>query len=242
MKRKLLIVPNRQLEELLDQISCPLERLQQRALLLNDRDAARELLLRASEILQRFGPVLVDAPELLAEDAVTRLDMPVPLALSRSHRYYYKRIIHRLHKLKLGSKTGIACHERANWKSAGSVGAWAVLLYNIVEALRTNGATPDPTTEAFVLQVKRDHRSIAEAASRLPKFGPESVEDWIKTACSPILYIFRLDLKPAKRGKRKRTDQERADPRAKRERDAIVQRIRAMVAGPGKSRSYKSRL
>jgi hypothetical protein len=166
MKRKLPIVPNRQLEELIDQISCPLERLQQRALLLNDSDAA-------SEVLQRFGPVLMDAPELLTEDAVIRLDMPVPVSLSRSHKYYYKRIINRLHKLKLGSKTGIACHKRANWKSAGGVGVWAVLLYNIVETLRASGRAPDYTTEAFALQIKRDHPNILKAASRLPKFGPD---------------------------------------------------------------------
>jgi len=216
--------------------------LKQRALLLDDRGAAKELLRRADEVLQHFGPVLMDKPHLLAAAAPGRLDFPAPVALSRSHRYYYKRVIDRLHGLKLGCKTGIACHKRANWKGTGSIGQWAVLLWNIVEALRTKSTVPDPTTQAFVLDILRTYPEIAKASCRLSRFGPDSVDDWIRNACSPILYIYRPNLQPVKRGKRKRTDKKRADPGAKRGRDAIVQRIRAMVAGPDKSRNFKSRI
>ena len=233
---------DRALRKLILETQPKLAGLKQRALLLDDRGAAKELLRRADEILQHFGPVLMDKPHLLAAVAPGRLDFPAPVALSRSHRYYYKRVIDRLHGLKLGCKTGIACHKRANWKGTGSIGEWAILLHNIVEALRTNGTAPDHTTGAFVVDIRRNHSDIAEAASRLSGFRPDSVDDWIKRACLPILYLYRPNLKPAKRGKRKRRDKQRADPRAKRERDAIVQRIRAMVAVPDKSRSYKSRI
>ena len=182
------------------------------------------------------------APHLLAGVAPVRIDIPAPIALSRSHRYYYKRVIDRLHRLKLGSKTGIACHKRANWKGNNSVGEWAILLYNTVEALRTKSAAPDNTTQAFVLWIQSKHSSIAETASRLRKFGRDNVDHWIKDACCPVLYLFRPELRPGKKGNRKRTDENRADPRLKKERDAIVQRIRAMAAGPDKSRNFKSRI
>jgi hypothetical protein len=230
------------LDRLIDEVESGLPRLRQRALLLGDGAAANELLRRADEVMQHFGPVLMEAPHLLARAARLRLDIPVPIALSRSHLYYYKRVIKQLHELELGSETGIAAHKRANWKGTGSVGGWAILLYNIVEALRTNCIAPDYTTQAHVLHIRKDHPDISRAASKLPEFGRASVEGWIKTACCPILYVYRPELRPAKRGKRKRKDKKRADPRAKRERDAIIQRIRAMVAEPEKSRNYKSRL
>jgi len=230
------------LERLIDGMAPDLHRLQQQALLLGKSDAAKELLRRADEVLQYFGPVLMEAPHLLAGVAPVRVDIPTPIALSRSHRYYYKRVIDRLHRLKLGSKTGIACHKRANWKGTNSIGEWAVLLYNIVEVLRTKSTAPEKTTQAVVLWVKDNQPSIAETASRLSKFGADSVDIWIRDACCPILYVLRPELRPAKRGNRKRTDEQRADPRAKRERDAIIQRIRSMVAGRNKSRSFKSRI
>jgi hypothetical protein len=192
-------------------------------------------------VLQHFGPVLTDAPHLLAEEAVTRFDIPAPVAISRNHRYYYKRVVDHLRKLKLGSKTGIACHGRANWKGDGSVGAWAIALVNTVEALRTQSPVSDHIIQAFVRVIEKDHPRIAQTASTLPEFGSGSVDEWIRKGCSPILYILLPSLRPAKRGKKKITDIERADPRAKRERDAIVQRIRSMAAAQDKSRSFKSR-
>jgi hypothetical protein len=230
------------LENLINQIPSELERFQKQALLLDDHEAAKELLRRATEVQQYLGPVLMDAPHLLSEEAVKRLEMPALVALSRGHRYYYKRVLNQLRELKLGSETGIACHERANWKSEGMTGAWAVGLYNTVEALRTK-STPegDHVIEAFVRWIRMDHPTIAEDALTLEPFGRRTVEEWIKKVCSPVLYVFRPELRPAKRGKRKRTDKERADPHAKRQRDAILQRIREMAAGPDKGHSWVKR-
>jgi hypothetical protein len=235
------------LQRLVDQTSPELERLMRRALSLNDdkaskevaKESAKELLRRATEILEYLGPVLMDAPHLLADEAMKRFDMPSLIALHRGHRYYYKRVLDRLRELNLGSETGVACRDRANWKSTGNTGALAVTLYNTVKALRTN-STPqaDNVTKAFVLYIRKCHPSIATTASGLQEFGADSVDDWIEQGCLPVLYALMPKLQPMKRGRRKQTDKERADPLAKRKRDAIVQRIRDMVSRPNKSRNY----
>jgi hypothetical protein len=224
--------------DLIEQIPSELERLKKKALNLETeqaKPAAQELLKRAIEVMQHLGPVLMDRPDLLRDDVVKRFEMPVLMALHRGHRYYYKRVLNKLRALKLGSKTGIACRERANWKSTGDTGGLAVTLYNTVKALRTNSSLQaDNVTKAFVLYIRKYHPAIATAAAGLPEFGAGSVDKWIEKGCSPVLYALMPKLQPMTRGKRKRTDLERADPRAKRQRDAIVQRIRAMAAGPDK--------
>jgi hypothetical protein len=241
MKHKLFIAPTRELKELIEQNPSRLERLLQRALFLNGkpaRHAAGKLLAMALEVQDYLGPVLMTAPHLLKNEASNLFAFPVLIALSRGHEYYYQRVLKQVRKLNLGSKTGIASHARANWKSEGETGTWAVALYNTVQALRTGSEPRSYVIKAYVRHIRMHHPTIATNAAELPPFGPDSVDEWINKACSPVLYVFRPKLRPAKRGMRKHTDKERADPRAKRQRDAIVQRIREMVAGPDKGHSW----
>lgn len=263
-----------------------LERLGKKALLFKGKAAklaAEELLRRATEVQRYLGPVLMERPNLLADEAERRFDFPVLLALSPSHRYYYKSVLDKLRGLKLGSKKGIASTVRAKWKSVGEAGAWAVALVNITDALRTTGKTgakperrrfgwlepkrsaplpllSDHVIEAYVLEIRMldpEDRSKATAeekarvrqlnqtkikivndAKRLKRFGPDTVEDWIKKVCLPVLFVLRPELRPAQRGKRKQSDKKRTDPRVRRKRDAIVARIREMVAGLDKAHSW----
>jgi len=220
---------------LIEQVPSELERLGKKALYLEAeqaRPAAEELVKRAIEVLRHLGPVLMHRPDLLKGKAVKRFDMPVLIALSRSHRYYYKRVLHQLRGLKIGSQTGIAWSERANWKSEGSTGRWALILYHVAEMLRTNDPPGDHEIETYALEIRTKHPYILEDARKLEAFGPDSVDAWIKKVCLPVLYVLRPDLRLAKRGRRKRKDKERADPRVKKQRDAIVARIRAVVENP----------
>jgi hypothetical protein len=241
-----------------------LERLETEALYFEPeqaKPAARELLKRATEVLRHLGPVLMSRPDLLQDDAVKRFEMPVLIALSGSHRYYYKRVVNQLIGLKLGSETGVASSKRAKWKSEGETGAWATALVNIADELRRASLPEDDyVIRAFVLSIRTFDREdnpgateedkanvkevnqtkikIVNDAKRLKPFGPDTVKDWIDKVCLPGLCLFRPELRPARRGKRKKTDKERTDPRVRRKRDAIVARIRAMAAGSDKAHSW----
>jgi hypothetical protein len=242
MKSKLPIAPTRELKELIEQIPSRLERLRQRALLLDGkpaRQAASELLALALEVQNNLGPVFMNAPHLLRNEASQLFAFPVLVSLSRGHQYYYRRVLNQVKKLKLGSKTGIACHERANWKSDGEAGTSAVTLYNIVQALRTKSSAPDHLTKAYLLVIQKDHTGIAQNASALPPLSRSSVDCWVQT-CLQILYIFRPSLTPRKQGRcRKGVCLSAMTRKAKDQRKAISARIRDMAARPDKSRSYK---
>lgn len=229
-----------ELERSIDAIDDDLERLKQRAILLLDREAANELLGQATEAVRHFVPILLAHPELLADAAALRFDMPVLIALSRSHRHYHKRILDCVRISTLGSKTGVACGERANWKSDNPVGAWAVDLYNTVLGLRS-GDTPNsnPLVTLYITVIKARHPEIVSEARSLP--ATSKPDEWTPV-CAKILYVLRPELQPMPRGKRKAGDIRRADPRLRKERNAILARIRSMAAGPDKGHTWLKRL
>jgi hypothetical protein len=223
-------------EELIDGMEPDLRRLCMRALRLNDSKAANELLRRAIEVQEYLTPILLEKPQLLADELKQLFTVPVPvlLAFRPSHPLYYKKVIKHLRKLKVGAKTGVACDEYARWQSSGSAGSLAALLYNTVDALRSSHVQPlRGDLRGIVRLIEIERPQIKNAARSLPPFGHDTVDRWIKEACLPILYLLRPNLKPARQGRRKHNDPERANPSAKKLRDKIVARIREMVAHPG---------
>ena len=211
-----------------------LRRLHMRALRLNDSKAASELLRRAVEVLEYLNPILLKNPKLLAHDLQKLLAVPVLISFRPQDGYYHQTLIRHLKELHVGSKTGIACNERARWKSSGVVGSLATLIWEVAEALRSKSIHPiRGDLSSIVLLVETTHPQIKHAAQSLPAFSHKTVDAWIEKVCLPILFLLRSDLTPSKQGRRKGNDRERINPNAKRLRDKVVARLREMVARPG---------
>jgi hypothetical protein len=222
-----------------------LRRLYMRALRLNDSKAASELLRRAVEVLEYLNPILLKKPKLLANDLQRLLAVPVLISFRPQDGYYHQTLIKHLKELHVGSKTGIACDERARWKWSGVVGSLATLIWEVAEALRSKSIHPirgDLSSIVLLIETKDPH--IKHAAQSLHAFSHRTVDAWIDEVCLPILYLLRSDLIPSKQGRRKRSDPKRTNSSAKKLRDKIYLEARGSREchlSPGRAAISRSR-